>query len=348
MFPDRFRALVVDGVIDPAAWVGSKATAGQIQDDRLHSADGAWKALAEILRRCAAAGPAKCEFSDAPMRNFRVVAERLKTKPVTLDGDQITYAGFVGLVLSALYETDAGAEVTDLAAKLYEVTTPGAGPSTTQVAAAKATVTRMRSRSAGRAFPYDNSFDAYAAVMCTDGVHPAHGSTWPNATARADKRAPYLGRAWAWASVQCARDHWTVRDEDAYTGPFNKMTEHPVLVVGSMWDPATNYEDAVRSSHLLPNSRLLSNTNWGHTAYGTSACATSWTDRYLLFRALPPKGTTCIGEAQPFTQDLTTTATSTATAATSQFNLRTATPAEIAAHGLPPAGAPKVLPPVIG
>jgi pimeloyl-ACP methyl ester carboxylesterase len=345
MFPDRFRAVVVDGVIDPKAWVGGTATAGQIQDDRLHSADGAWKALAEILRRCAAAGPAKCELSDAPMRTFRAVAESLKAKPVTLDGDTITYAGFIGLVLSALYGPDAGDEITDLTAKLYDLTTPGAKPSSTQVALAKATVARMRSRSAGREFPYDNSFDAYSAVMCTDGMHPAHGSSWPAAAARADKRATYLGRAWAWASVQCAGDHWTVRDEDAYTGPFNKLTAHPVLVVGSFWDPATNYDDAVKSSRLLPNARLLSSNNWGHTAYGTSACATTWTDRYLLFRALPPRGTTCVGDAQPFTKLLTSTA---AAASVDGFNLRTATPAEIAAHGLPPANAPKVLPPVIG
>jgi pimeloyl-ACP methyl ester carboxylesterase len=345
MFPDRFRAVVVDGVIDPKAWVGSTATSGQIQDDRLHSADGAWKALAEILRRCAAAGPTKCEFSNAPMTTFRTVAERLKAKPVILDGDTITYAGFIGLVLSALYEPDAGDEVTDLAAKLYAVIAPGAAPTATEVAHAKATVARMRSRAAGREFPYDNSFDAYSAVMCTDGLHPAHGSSWPAAAARADKRATYIGRAWAWASVQCAHDHWTVRDEDAYTGPFNKLTQHPVLVVGSFWDPATNYEDAVKSSRLLPNARLLSSSNWGHTAYGTSACATTWTDRYLLFRALPPKGTTCAGDVQPFTKPLTSSATA---ASADGFNLRTATPAEIAAHGLPPADAPKVLPPVIG
>jgi pimeloyl-ACP methyl ester carboxylesterase len=345
MFPDRFRALVVDGVVYPKAWVGSTATGGQIQDDRLHSADGAWKALAEILRRCAVAGPTRCEFSNAPMHNFRVVAQRLKAKPVTFEGETVTYAGFISMVLTSLYEPDAGAEVTDLAAKLYALTTPGAKPSTTQLAAVKATVTRMRAQSAGRAFPYDNSFDAYSAVMCTDGVHPAHGTSWPAAAARADKRAPYLGRAWGWASVQCARDHWTVRDEDAYVGPFNKMTEHPVLVVGSFWDPATNYDDAVKSSRLLPNSRLLSSNNWGHTAYGTSACATSWTDRYLLYRTLPPKGTTCTGKVQPFTSKLTSTATA---ATIDGFNLRTATPAEIAAHGLPAQGAAKVLPPVIG
>jgi hypothetical protein len=219
-------------------------------------------------------------------------------------------------------------------------------PTTVQKAAAKATVTRMRKQAEGRAFPYDNSFDAYSAVMCTDGLHPAHGTSWPSAAARADRRASYLGRAWAWASVQCARDNWTVRDEDAYTGPFNKVTQHPVLVVGSEWDPATNYSDAVSSSRLIPNSRLLSNTNWGHTAYGTSPCATSWTDRYLMYRALPPKGTVCHGTEQPFT---TTLASAAATAnSVDRFDFRTATPAEIAAHGLPAEGTAKVLPPVVG
>ena len=65
------------------------------------------------------------------MRNFRLVAERLKAKPVTLDGQKVTYAGFISMVLTALYEQDAGAEVTDLAAKLYALTVPGAKPSTT-------------------------------------------------------------------------------------------------------------------------------------------------------------------------------------------------------------------------
>jgi hypothetical protein len=345
MFPDRFRAIAVDGVIDPTAWVGSAATGGQIEDDRLRSADGAWKALAELLRRCAQAGPTRCAFSQSPLRRFRVVAERLKARPVSLTGVRVTYAIFISMVLGALYTTDAGADVTDLAANLYLLTTPGHVPTAAKLAEVTATVSRLRRQAAGRAFPYDNSFDAYSAVTCTDGRHPAHGTAWPKAAARADKRATYLGRAWAWATVQCARDSWTVRDEDAYTGPFNRRTQHPVLVVGSFWDPATNYVDAVRSSRLLPNSRLLSSDNWGHTAYGTSPCATSWMDRYLLYRALPPRGTTCVGTAQPFT---TTLDSGTATAQADSWDLRTATPAEIVAHGLPAPGTPKILPPVVG
>jgi len=56
MFPDRVRAVTVDGVINPVSWVGTAATAGTIQDERLRSADGAYKALHEILVRCGKQG----------------------------------------------------------------------------------------------------------------------------------------------------------------------------------------------------------------------------------------------------------------------------------------------------
>jgi hypothetical protein len=79
-----------------------------------------------------------------------------------------------------------------------------------------------------------------------------------------------------------------------------------VLIVGTRWDPATNYDDAVSASKRLPNSRLLSNTNWGHTSYGTSACATGAIDKYLLTGALPAKGKLCVGEYQPFTTPIPT------------------------------------------
>ncbi|MET0415558.1 MAG: alpha/beta fold hydrolase, partial [Actinoplanes sp.] len=343
MFPDRFRAIAVDGVIYPKAWVGGASTAGQTQDDRLRSADGSWKALLEILRRCDHAGAQKCAFSGRPLHRFREIADRLQNKPLIVQGQRITYASFTGMVLGSLYGPTAGAEVTDLAAQIYRLTTPGFVPTQKQLAKAAVTVTRLRRQAEGRAFPYDNSFDAYSAVMCTDGRHPDRATTWAKAAAKADKRAPYFGRAWTWSSAQCARSTWTVHDEDAYTGPFNRHTKNPVLVVGSYWDPATNYADAVKSARLLPNSRLLSSANWGHTAYGTSHCATGHVDRYLLYKALPPTGTACLGDAQPFRTNLTDVADAEVDAV---FNLSTASVAEIAAQGVPAADSPKVLPPV--
>ena len=51
---------------------------------------------------------------------------------------------------------------------------------------------------------------------------------------------------------------------------------------------------------LIPRSRLLSSNNWGHTAYGVSACATRHVDRYLIRGSLPPAGTVCTDGKQPF------------------------------------------------
>jgi pimeloyl-ACP methyl ester carboxylesterase len=340
MFPDRFRAIAVDGVINPRAWVGTKKTRNTMQDDRLRSADGAYRALTEIMNRCAKAGPARCEFAGGnPMLKYAVIAKRLKAKPVvvTLPGLgtlKETYADFVGDTLSALYGPTAGDDVALLAQEMYVLSAPGGSVTSAQLASARASFAK-------RSFPYDNSLDAYAAVMCTDGRHPKDAAKWPAMAANADRRAPYFGRAWAWASVQCARDTWTARDEDAYSGPFNRRTKNPVLVVGSWWDPATNYHDAEAVSRMLPNSRLLSSDNWGHTAYGTSPCATAAIDNYLLHKRLPAKGAVCTGTDQPFRHAVTDLAVT-----SSAVTLRAASIGAVVAQGLPPAGTPKQLPPV--
>ena len=315
MFPDRFRAIVVDGVLDPQHWVGTKQTANQEQDERLRSADGAYRALREILKRCDTAGEKYCAFAAGnPVANFDLIAQKLRTKPLVITNEEgtytITYADFVGGILGDLYDTGAGDWVTQDAQFVWTLLT---SPS----ASAKATArTKLIQRikdaqakaaaKAGRDFPYDNGLETFTGVDCTDALHPKDANQWPALMVKADKRAPYFGRLWGWGTAPCARNTWTVRDEDAYTGPWTRRTAAPVLIVGTRWDPATNYDDAVSASKRLPNSRLLSNTNWGHTSYGTSDCATNAIDKYLLTGALPAKGTLCQGAYQPFRTPLPT------------------------------------------
>ncbi|MFI0411163.1 alpha/beta hydrolase [Actinomadura sp. 3N508] len=317
LFPDRVRAVAVDGILNPVSWAGTKKTGNQIVDDRLRSADGAWRALKEILVRCGEAGKAACTFAEFgdPVKNFGVLAERLKAKPADLDGDKVTYADLVSGALGELYYPDGYIYINTALTQLWQATTP----TTTAAQAAKAATARkalaariaerrakvrQRQDAAGKmlakGFPYENGLDAFSSVVCTDGRHPKKAGDWPALTAASDKRAPYFGRAWGWGSVQCAGDSWKVRDEDAYTGPFNRRTTAPVLIVGNYYDPATNYDDAVSSSKLLPGSRLLSSNSWGHTAYGSSACVTDAVSGYLTGGALPPAGTVCIGDIQPF------------------------------------------------
>ncbi|GAA2559445.1 alpha/beta hydrolase [Winogradskya consettensis] len=310
MFPDRFRAIVVDGVLDPEHWVGTTKTANQEQDERLRSADGAYKALREILKRCDAAGEKYCAFAAGdPVKNFDAIAAKLKKKPLVVEDEEfgsftITYADFVSGILGDLYDTGAGDWVTQDAQ--YIKTLLDSSSAAAKATASTALAKRIKDARAkvGRDFPYDNGFETFATVDCTDALHPKDAGAWPGLMVKADKRAPYFGRAWGWGTAQCARNTWTVRDEDAYTGPWNRRTAAPVLIVGTKWDPATNYDDAVSASKRLPNSRLLSNTNWGHTSYGSSACATGAIDNYLLKGTLPARGKVCQGAYQPFLEPL--------------------------------------------
>ncbi|MCW3813162.1 alpha/beta hydrolase [Micromonospora sp. DR5-3] len=345
MFPDRVRALVVDGVLNPNAWVGQGKARDQLQETRLRSADGAYHALHEILVRCAKAGAEKCELAAAsdPVAAYETVAQRLRKKPLVIDDPDygpftIGYADFVGASLSALYSPYGWQDIVGLTGELLVLTDPAAASAARRSQAQTAVVERAAQarKQRGYDFPYDNGLETFLTVDCTDAYHPKSADAWPALAAKEDKRAPYFGRAWAWATSPCARNTWTVRDEDAYTGPFNRRTSAPVLVVGNYWDPATNYQGAVSSAALLPNSRLLSSDSWGHTAYGTSACVTGAVDGYLLKGTLPAKGKVCTGDDQPFV-DAPETPDARAAAAKS----------DLARAGAPGRGEPKRLPPVV-
>ncbi len=311
LFPDRVRALAIDGVLDPVAWAGTPKTAGRPQTDRIRSADGSWKALREILVRCDKAGGTKCRFAPGdPVKNLAVIADRLKARPLELDGgpdgtSRFTYADMVSVLLGTLYSPYGAEEATSFLAQLWILTEPPAA--VTPAARARATAQLVKIKKAvelrqrhGWGFPYENGFEAFLGVLCTDGLNPRRPEDFTAPSRAADKRAPYFGRLWSWLSSPCAMSTWTARDEDAYYGPFTRRTAAPVLVVGNYWDPATPYEGAVKAASLLPNSRLLSSDSWGHTAYGTSDCVTKAIDTYLLKVTLPAAKLVCVGDAQPF------------------------------------------------
>jgi pimeloyl-ACP methyl ester carboxylesterase len=326
LFPDRVRAVAIDGIVDPVAWAGTAQTSDVEVWTRIRSAEGSWKAFHEILTRCRDAGPDFCQLAGIgdPLDVAAGVFAQLLQTPIVLPDPfggpdvTITYALLVAFLLSDMYDPQ-GAMFVDLDLSfayslLREQAAPGSVPGAA-VESARATLLRKartvqaedaaaghrQPSPVGTGFPYVNALEASLAVVCTDSVNPPDADLWRGLADRAAETAPHFGRLWAWQSAPCASDTWTVRDEDAYTGPFTRPTANPVLVVGNLWDPATNYDNAVSTAALLPGSRLLSSDSWGHTAYGTSACVTDAVDAYLLTVGLPEPGTLCVGDAQPFT-----------------------------------------------
>lgn len=349
MFPDRVRAMVIDGVLDPIGWAGTKANESVPQTARIKSGEGAARALNQILARCGTAGPEYCNLAAAgdPAQTYDQIIAALQATPLVItDPDTgqevltLTYATLISFLLGDMYAPDGASSVDSELSYVLSLLQPSADPGTaaaaTQLAARTALVTKVRAAQAhaqevatttaekravfGYAFPYDNSPESFQSVLCTDGLNPAKAEKWIGYADTADQSAPGFGPLWTWASAPCASKTWTVRDEDAFTGPFTRSTTNPVLVVGNYWDPATNYDSAVKVASLLPNSRLLSSDSWGHTAFGTSACVTGAMESYVLTLTLPAAGTVCVGDSQPFTTPLQTADDSKARARASEPN----------------------------
>jgi pimeloyl-ACP methyl ester carboxylesterase len=303
MFPDRFRAMVIDGVLDPVAYAGTKATRSVPTSLRIKSAEGTWKALTDGLAACAAAGPAYCPLSN-PRGDFDLVAAALKAAPKGVpiyNGSEVlnyTYANFISDVLNALYYPDGMDWVASVVATLKSIVTSSDDDAITGSTAKLNTLVKGFHRVTGVGLDddstYDNSLEAYSGVMCTDTWQAGDPNTWIAANARAAAKAPYFSRIWGWSDVQCATNYWKAKDEDAYHGTFSKRTASPVMIVGNYHDPATNYTGAEAAKRLMPNSYLVKSDSWGHTAYGTSDCVTDRVDAYLLGLARPTDSL-CVG-----------------------------------------------------
>jgi pimeloyl-ACP methyl ester carboxylesterase len=96
---------------------------------------------------------------------------------------------------------------------------------------------------------------------------------------------------------------WPATAQDAYYGPFRVKDSAPTpLVVATTYDPATPYRGALKLVRELGNARLLTMRGDGHTAYGgNSPCIDAAVNAYLLDGTLPAPGTSCRQEV-PFEQ----------------------------------------------
>jgi pimeloyl-ACP methyl ester carboxylesterase len=299
MFPNKVRAVVVDGVLDPIAWsTGRNGEAATLPfSTRLHSDAGAQATLNEFFRLCDAGGD-RCAFSGGAAARYAALAQRLVQHSITItfpDGTSgpLGYSDLIGFTLGAMYDSSSWP---DFAAMLADIEHQA---SAQQIGAH---AERFRGPSVylpKRGFPhYVNFAESFPAVACADSNNPASYEDWWNAGIAADAANGYFGRIWTWASGICAA--WDHSDAARYMGPFDRRTSSPVLVVGNQFDPATPYQGAVTVANLLPNSALLTVHGWGHTSLFLSGCADHAITRYIVDRTTPTPGTVCEQDAVPF------------------------------------------------
>src|SRR5262249_2268755 len=75
-----------------------------------------------------------------------------------------------------------------------------------------------------------------------------------------------------------------------YTGPWHRITAHPILVINNIYDPATPYQAAQAMTRQLADARPLTVEGYGHTALeNPSSCVHEYESRYLIGGILPPE-----------------------------------------------------------
>jgi pimeloyl-ACP methyl ester carboxylesterase len=113
LFPNKVRAMVLDGNVDPVAWTngGRRKRTFLSTSLRLGSDKASAKTLNAFLTLCGQASTEQCAFSAgsaaATRAKWATLLHRLRQQPVTIDGQTITYAGLVSGMGGVLYTSQA-------------------------------------------------------------------------------------------------------------------------------------------------------------------------------------------------------------------------------------------------
>ncbi|WP_327414763.1 alpha/beta hydrolase [Streptomyces sp. NBC_01233] len=283
LFPSRVDRLVLDGNVDPRAWMnGGSAEEPELSTFlRLESDRGSAETLRQFLDLCGGAPAGRCAFSAgrpaATRAKFTELMRRLRARPV----GSWTYAKAVSEVRGGLYTVHPGwTQTAEALQTLWEGRAPQEPP-------------------APPGAPAYPGFEQSLGVLCAESPHPGDPGRYAVLDTLSTARSGDLGHWWAWANEPCAA--WPATAAARHAGPWDRPTAHPVLVVNPTYDPATPYGGGRAMARELANTRLLTLKGYGHTALDNpSSCVSRHAVRYFLGGALPPVGATCEQDAPPF------------------------------------------------
>ena len=284
LFPDRVRAMVLDGVVDPVA--GTSGTEAALADG-IADTD---LVFAKFQALCQRAGPARCALAGGgpvARRVSRLVA-RLRRGPIPAPSAapprQLSYGDLL-LALFGMLPTPA--QWPQLADGLAQAASGDGSALETGLQQAKPSV--------------ESGLVAAVALQCADEPPPRQGPhAWPTVIDRLTRISKIDGPVDGWLFwAPCAS--WSVASAHRYTGPWNASTPNPILISDTRFDPNTPFADARRAARRLPNAVLLTQDGYGHTIINDpSQCVDQAASTYLVHLTPPPRGTICRSDRTPF------------------------------------------------
>jgi pimeloyl-ACP methyl ester carboxylesterase len=272
-YPDRVRAMALDGALDPALSLSQLRT-GQ--------ARGFETELNRFLANCAQRRDCLLGRGSQVRRTFEAIMRRIEKTPLrSLRTNDKRRAG-PGIVWSAIL----GSMYSKDAWPALEIALAFAAQGDGSVFLGVSDPYRGRKKDG----TYSNMQDAYLANTCLDYRAPSSTGAYTTLARRLDRVSPHFGAFTAYTDLPCA--FWPetgVRKP----GRVSAKGAPPIVVVGTTGDPATPMAWAKSLANQLDRGVLVTHRGDGHTAYASSGCVRDLLVRYLVTVKAPRKGTVC-------------------------------------------------------
>jgi pimeloyl-ACP methyl ester carboxylesterase len=268
LFPNKVRALVLDGAVDP----GQDMVAGSESQ-----AKGFERAFTNFTTWCSQTS-GRCPIGPDARKAVTDALEKARVSPVRgSDGREATAGWVFYAVISSLY-TERGWQ--ELASAIDDL--QGGDPTAVFDLADDYAERDDNGR-------YTNFFDANLAVNCADS--PAKATLAQIRSYQSQWRAKYplFGATLAVGMLPCA--YWPGERDPYPTGEAKGAP--PIVVVGTTGDPATPYEQTAKLADMLGVGVVLTWEGEGHTAYPQTECVTRAVDEYLIDLKVPQAGLRC-------------------------------------------------------
>ncbi|WP_239096132.1 alpha/beta hydrolase [Micromonospora lutea] len=268
LFPQRVRALVLDGAVDPRQ--------GLIEGSE-SQAKGFERAFDNFTRWCEL-NAGRCPIGPYPRMAVNSALEKARVSPVrNTDGREATAGWIFYAIVASLYSESGWQQLAEAIDRLNE-----SNPTD---------VFRLADNYADRDSDgqYSNLFDANLAINCADEEERPSLERIRQLQSVWSTQYPLFGPALAAGLVSCTE--WPGGSDPYPKGRADGAP--PILVIGTTGDPATPYEQTPALAEMLGVGRVLTWEGEGHTAYPQTACITEAVNAYLIDLTVPADGVRC-------------------------------------------------------